>query len=186
MKKLLAISLMALALAGCSAATRYNVSVNIASLIPEAQRSQSFGSTTQNLVFPTSGSGGFLVPLPALEIVEGGRISGTVRLTNTGNTNFTGSYAMRMAPPGDTDISDNQGGDFSLDATSFDLAPGATQDLPINIQISPTVNANALQLIQRQNGFRMALRINVTSTGGSVTLSAARVSVTARPFAAIK
>ncbi len=182
----LAIMAFLLLLAGCSAATRYTINVNILSFIPQNQRTLSIPSGSGSLLFPGANQEGLLVPLPIrLDILERGQISVTATLNNTGNSAFSGSYELRLAPESDTNVNDNAGGDIGLGAGSFSVPVGGTQEISINLTLSDAQNKNALDII-KGGAFRVAIRVGASSSGGTLTLNQGRISVTGRPFAVIK
>lgn len=182
----LAILALLLLLAGCSAATRYTINVNVLSFIPQNQRSLNIPSGSGSLLFPGADQEGLLVPLPIqLDILERGQILVVANLTNTGSSTFNGSYELRLAPENDTNVNDNSGGDFGLGAGSFSVPVGSSQEISINLILSDTQNKNALDLI-KGGSFRVAIRVGASSSGGTLALSQGRISVTGRPFAIIK
>ncbi len=175
-----------LLLAGCSAATRYTINVNILSFIPQNQRTLTIPSGSGSLLFPGANQEGLLVPLPiGLDILERGQILVVATLSNTGNSTFSGSYELRLAPESDTNVNDNAGGDIGLGAGSFSVPVGGTQEISINLTLSDTQNKNALDII-KGGAFRVAIRVGVSSSGGTLALNQGRISVTGRPFAVIK
>ncbi len=181
----LALALILL-LAGCSAATRYTINVNVLSFIPQSQRTLSIPPGSGSLLFPGANQEGLLVPLPIkLDILERGQILVVASLTNTGSSVFSGSYELRLAPENDTNVNDNAGGDIGLGAGSFNVPVGSTQEISINLSLSDTQNKNALDII-RTGSFRVAIRVGASSSGGNLTLNQGRISVTGRPFAVLK
>ncbi len=182
----LALIALILLLAGCSAATRYVINVNVLSFIPQNQRTLTIPSGSGSLLFPGANQEGLLVPLPIqLDILERGQILVVASLTNTGSSTFSGSYELRLAPENDTNVNDNAGGDIGLGASSFNVPVGGTQEISINLTLSDTQNKNALDIIKRGT-FRVAIRVGASSSGGTLALNQGRVSVTGRPFAIIK
>jgi hypothetical protein len=175
-----------LLLVGCSAATRYIINVNILSFIPQNQRTLTIPAGSGSLLFPGANQEGLLVPLPLrLDILERGQILVVANLTNTGNTAFSGSYELRLAPENDTNVNDNTGGDIGLGAGSFNVPVGGTQEISINLALSDTQNRHALDII-RGGAFRVAIRVGASSSGGTLALGQGRISVTGRPFAVVK
>ncbi len=180
----LAILALLLLLAGCSAATRYTINVNVLSFIPQNQRSLNIPTGYYLVVYPSLE--GQQVPLPiSLDILERGQLSIQGSLTNTGAITMTGNYEVRIAPESDTNLNDNTGGDVGLGSTSFNVAPGGTQAINTNIQLSATQNSAAFNIL-KSGSFRIAVRVETNSNGGRFDLSSARVSLTGRPFALVR
>ncbi|MCS7068226.1 MAG: hypothetical protein N2Z75_06225 [Meiothermus sp.] len=178
--------LFILLLAGCSAATRYTINVNVLSFIPQNQRTLTIPSGSGSLLFPGANQEGLLVPLPIqLDILERGQILVIANLTNTGDSTFSGNYELRLAPENDSNVNDNSGGDFGVGAGNFSVPVGTSREITINLTLSDTQNKNALDLIRR-GSFRVAIRIGASSSGGTLTLNQGRISATGRPFAVIK
>lgn len=181
----LALIALILLLVGCSAATRYVINVNVLSFIPQNQRTLTIPSGSGSLLFPGANQEGLLVPLPIqLDILERGQILIVASLTNTGSSTFSGSYELRLAPANDTNVNDNAGGDIGLGVGSFDVPPGSTQEISINLTLSDSQNSNALNII-KSGAFRVAIRVGASSSGGTLTLNQGRISVAGRPFAVI-
>ncbi len=184
MSRLALIALIFL-LAGCSAATRYNINFNILSFIPQSQRTLSIPSGSGSVLFPGANQEGLLVPLPVrLDILERGQILVVATLTNTGSSTFSGNYELRLAPESDTNVNDNNGGDFGLGASSFSVPVGESRVITINLTLSDTENKNALDMI-KGGTFRVAIRVGVSSSGGTLTLDQGRIAVVGRPFAIV-
>ncbi|GIW32685.1 hypothetical protein [Meiothermus sp.] len=180
----LALIALILLLAACSAATRYVIDVNVLSFIPQNQRSITIPTGYYLAVYP--GLEGQLVPLPlSLDILERGQIAVQASVTNTGTLPLTGSYEIRLAPESDTNLNDNSGGDVGLGSTSLNVAAGQSQSIETTIQLSTNQNSTAFNII-KSGSFRIAIRVEVNSSGGRFDLTGARVSVTGRPFAVIK
>ena len=126
-----------------------------------------------------------LVPLPVrLDILERGQILVVATLTNTGSSTFSGNYELRLAPESDTNVNDNNGGDFGLGASSFSVPVGESRVITINLTLSDTENKNALDMI-KGGTFRVAIRVGVSSSGGTLTLDQGRIAVVGRPFAIV-
>lgn len=182
----LAFVTLVLLLVGCSASTRYTPNVNLITFIAQDQRTLTIPPGSGTLLFPGNRPEGLLVPLPfRLDILERGQTLVVFTITNTGNSNFSGNYELRLAPASDTNVHDNAGGDTGLGSGSFSLPVGSTQEVTIDIAMSETQNTSALEII-RGGAFRVAIRIEATSTGGALTINQGLVSVTGRPFAVIR
>ncbi len=180
----LAMLALLLLLAGCSAATRYTINVNVLSFIPQNQRSLNIPTGYYLVVYPSLE--GQQVPLPiSLDILERGQLSIQGSLSNTGAISMTGSYEVRIAPESDTNLNDNAGGDVGLGSTSFNVAPGRTEAISTTIQLSATQNSAAFNIL-KSGSFRIAVRVETNSNGGRFDLSSARVSLTGRPFALVR
>ena len=180
----LAFITLLLLLAGCSAATRYTINVNILSFVPQDQRTLNIPPSSGSLLFPGANQEGLLVPLPVqLDILERGQILVAATLTNTGNTAFSGNYELRLAPENDTNVNDNAGGDIGLGAGSFNV--DGTQEISINLTLSDNQNKNALDII-KGGSFRVEIRVGTSSSGGTLVLNQGRILVTGRPFAVIR
>jgi hypothetical protein len=180
----LALITFILLLAGCSAATRYTLNVNILSFIPQNQRSLNIPTGFYLVVYPSLE--GQLVPLPlSLDILERGHISTRGSLTNTGAIPMTGNYEIRLGPESDTNLNDNVGGDVGLGSTSFAVAPGQTQPISTTLNLSVSENSTAYNII-KSGSFRIAIRVEANSNGGRFELTSAQVKLIGRPFALIK
>jgi hypothetical protein len=185
MSKLAFVTLVLL-LAGCSASTRYTLNVSLITFVAPDQRILTITPGSGSLLFPGNRPEGLLVPLPSrLDILERGQALVVVTLTNTGNSEFSGTYELRLAPASDTNVNDNAGGDTGLGSDSFNVPVGSTQEVTINIAMSDAQHASALEII-RGGAFRVAIRIGASSSGGTLALNQGRVSVSGRPFAVIR
>ncbi|RDI96532.1 hypothetical protein DV704_01570 [Meiothermus sp. QL-1] len=184
MRKLLFLPL--LLLAACSAATRYNVNVDVLSFVPQNQRTLSIPSGSFTGFAPGSNFEGQAVSVPvALDIVERGRILLQASVTNTGATPMTGSVELRLAPASDTNLVDNNGGDIGLGNTNVNIPPGQTQTLVIDLTLSSSQNQNAFNIVKTGN-FRVGVRAGFNSNGGNLVLNEARIILTGRPFAFLR
>lgn len=179
----LAFLLIVLALVGCSSRTRYTVNTDLVGFIPANTRSNSFPAGSATLIVP--GEAGQQIPIPQLDIIEGGRIKAKVSVSNTGATPLTGSFEIRLGTREDSNINDNSGGDFAVGTTQVNIAAGASSAVEVNLPLTQTENQNALALIKK-GSFRIALKLNATSSGGTYSIQQAQVSVTGRPFAVIQ
>lgn len=183
MPRLVLVTLL-LFLAACSAATRYTVKADVLSFIPQNQRSLNIPTGYYLVVYPDLA--GQSVPLPiSLDILERGQISIRASITNTGSIPMSGNYEIRLAPESDTNLNDNTGGDVGLGSTSFNVAAGQNQPISTTVSLSANENSTAFNII-KSGSFRIAIRVEVNSSGGRFDLAEAQVKVTGRPFAVIK
>ncbi len=189
MRNLFLLSLALLLLSGCSARTKYTVAVDIANYLSSSNKSGNIpvAATPSTVIVPSNDKAGQSVPLPKQDVIEDAKLNVKVDLSNSssGTELMTGTLEVRMGPDGDTDITDNSGGDFALSTTNISIAPSQSQTVPLDIVLNATANPAAFSLIK--NGkFRIAFILKVTSPGGAYNLKQARISVTGRPFALIQ
>ncbi|MCS7194476.1 MAG: hypothetical protein NZ849_06130 [Meiothermus sp.] len=186
MRKLILLFSVLLLLAGCSAATRYNVNVNVLSFVPAHQRTLSIPSGSGTFFFPGSSFEGQVVSVPTVvDVIERAQLVVRASVTNTGSTNFSGNLELRLAPVGDTNLVDNNGGDLGIGYTSLTIPPGQTQNLTIDLTLNANQNQAAFNIVKSGN-FRIGVRVGATSTGGILAFTEARVALTGRPFAFFK
>ncbi|MGQ9735417.1 MAG: hypothetical protein ACUVUP_02345 [Thermaceae bacterium] len=177
-------------LAGCSAKTRYTIQVDVLSFIPKNNRGFDLPSGQLSATIPSDRSGQ-LVQWPSSgqvqNALERGRIVVEGRLKNTGSTDLTVDYEIRLAPEGDANLTDNQG-DFVPEGGSkkLSLVSGREETLSLDITLSSDQNSRAFNLI-KSGSFRILSQIKkYEGDGGRVDLEKAEVSLTVRPSALLE
>ena len=159
MRKLVLPLLTLLVLAGCSAATRYNINVNVLSFVPASQRTLSIPAGSGTFFFPGSNFEGQVVSVPTtMDVVERAQIVLRASVTNTGSTDFNGNFVLRLAPASDTNLVDNNGGDLGIGNTNLTIPPGQTQTLTIDLTLSANQNQAAFNIVKSGN-FRIGVQV---------------------------
>lgn len=177
MKRLILLPLL-LVVAACSGHTTYRFEVDVLSFIPQDQRQGEVELTTAQVRFPDDPAGQ-LVEVPGAEVLVDGRLEISLIVKNTGILDSNLSLEVRLGPKDDTNLYDEQGGDFSAVRQTVSLAPGAEKTVTLTLDVSP--NTQAFNLIQ-SGQFRMGTRLSLSEGRVQYTLTQAELVLGLKPF----
>lgn len=179
MRRTLFLASLALILAACSGHTVHRVEVDLLSFVPEANRRGTLDLAQAEVRVPDDPAGQEIL-VPGAEALEDGRIALRVTLRNTGTLPTDLTLEVRAGPQGDTDLYDDNGGDFVVKSSSLSLAPGESGPLEAEVSVQP---GSPLYNLIKGGAFRLGARVQIGS-GDRVeyTLEQAEVVLRLRLF----